>query len=68
MAEILDDLDWQGKAFSDGWVSPRGGELESVEPATGAVLARTGLANAADIGAAAASARRAQPGWAALPG
>ena len=68
MTEILDDLDWQGKVFSDGWTTARGGELKSTEPATGEVLARVGLANAADIAAAAASARRAQPGWAALPG
>src|SRR5580692_2543406 len=68
MAELLDDLDWQGKVFSDGWTAPRGGELESTEPATGEVLARVGLANAADIAAAAASARAAQPEWAALPG
>ena len=44
MAEILDDLDWQGKVFSSGWVTPHGGELKSVEPATGDVLARVGLA------------------------
>lgn len=68
MTEVLDDLDWQGKIFSGGWVTARGGELESVEPATGEVLARVGLANAADIDAAVAAAQRAQPGWAALPG
>jgi benzaldehyde dehydrogenase (NAD) len=61
MAEVLDGLDWQGKVFSSGWVTPQGGELKSVEPATGDVLARVGLANAADIAAAAAAARRAQP-------
>jgi benzaldehyde dehydrogenase (NAD) len=68
MAEVLDGLDWQGKVFSNGWVTPQGGELKSVEPATGDVLARVGLANAADIAAAAAAARRAQPDWAARPG
>jgi len=68
MAEVLDGLDWQGKVFSDGWVTPQGGELKSVEPATGDVLARVGLANAADIAAAAAAARSAQPDWAAQPG
>ena len=68
MAEVLDGLDWQGKVFSNGWVTPQGGELKSVEPATGDVLARVGLANAADIAAAAAAARRAQPHWAAQPG
>ena len=68
MAEVLDDLDWQGRVFSNGWVTPLGGELKSVEPATGIVLARVGLANAADVAAAAATARRAQPDWAAQPG
>jgi benzaldehyde dehydrogenase (NAD) len=68
MAEVLDGLDWQGKVFSNGWVTPQGGELKSVEPATGDVLARVGLANAADIAAAAAAARRAQLDWAAQPG
>jgi benzaldehyde dehydrogenase (NAD) len=68
MAEVLDGLDWQGKVFSNGWVTPRGGELKSVEPATGAVLARVGLANAADIASAAAAAKWAQPDWAAQPG
>ena len=68
MAEVLDGLDWQGKVFSNGRVTPQGGELKSVEPATGDVLARVGLANAADIAAAAAAARRAQPDWAAQPG
>jgi benzaldehyde dehydrogenase (NAD) len=68
MAEVLDGLDWQGKVFSSGWTIPRGGELESVEPATGTVLARVGLANADDINAAAAVARDRQPDWAAVPG
>ena len=68
MAGVLEDLDWQGKVFSGGWTSAQGGELESVEPATGQVLARVGLANAADIAAAAAAARKAQPEWAATPG
>jgi benzaldehyde dehydrogenase (NAD) len=68
MAEVLDDLDWQGKIYSDGWVPAHGGEIESVEPATGEALARVGLANAADVATAASVAKRAQPEWAALPG
>ena len=68
MAEILDDLDWQGKVYSNGWISPGGGTLESIEPATGEVLAQVGLADADDIAAAAAAAKNAQPGWAAQPG
>jgi benzaldehyde dehydrogenase (NAD) len=68
MAKLLDDLDWQGTIYSHGWTTSSGGVLESVEPATGEVLARVGLATAADIDAAAAAAKRAQPAWAALPG
>ena len=68
MPELLSDVDWTGKVYSGGWTSPRGGVLESVEPATGAVLATVGLANADDIGAAAAAAKQAQPEWAAQPG
>ncbi|HEY1914088.1 MAG TPA: benzaldehyde dehydrogenase [Streptosporangiaceae bacterium] len=68
MAELLDGLDWQGKVYSSGWNSARGGVIETIEPATGEVLATVGLANAADIDAAAAAARRAQPEWAAQTG
>jgi benzaldehyde dehydrogenase (NAD) len=68
MAELLDDLDWQGKVYSTGWTTSRGGVLESAEPATGEVLATVGLADAEDISAAAGAAKQAQPEWAALPG
>ncbi len=68
MPELLSDLDWTGRVYSGGWTSARGGVVESVEPATGAVLATVGLANAEDIAAAAAAARQAQPEWAAQTG
>ncbi|MGD0607318.1 MAG: benzaldehyde dehydrogenase [Streptosporangiaceae bacterium] len=68
MTEILDDLDWPGKVYSTGWTTAHGGLLESAEPATGQVLATVGLADATDIAAAAAAARRAQPEWGARPG
>jgi benzaldehyde dehydrogenase (NAD) len=68
MAGLLDDLDWQGKVYSGGWTASRGGVLESTVPATGEVLATVGLADAADVAAAAAAARQAQPEWAAQPG
>jgi benzaldehyde dehydrogenase (NAD) len=68
MPELLSDVDWAGKVYSGGWTSPRGGVLESVEPATGEVLATVGLANGDDIAAAAVTAKRAQPEWAAQPG
>jgi hypothetical protein len=41
---ILDDLDWQGKVYSNGWDASRGGVIESTEPATGDVLATVRLA------------------------
>src|SRR5580700_4320948 len=68
MAELLDDVDWQGKLYSNGWTTARGGVVESTEPATGDVLAQVGLANADDIDAAARAASQAQPEWAARPG
>jgi benzaldehyde dehydrogenase (NAD) len=68
MAELLDDVDWQGKVYSNGWTESRGGVVESTEPATGEVLATVGLTDAGDVAAAAAAARQAQPEWAAQPG
>jgi len=68
MAELLDNLDWQGKVYSTGWTTSRGGVLESAEPATGEVLATIGLADADDVAAAATAARQAQPEWSAQPG
>jgi benzaldehyde dehydrogenase (NAD) len=55
MAELLDDLDWQGKVYSSGWTTSRGGVLESTEAATGEVLATVGLADASDVAAAASA-------------
>jgi benzaldehyde dehydrogenase (NAD) len=64
MAELLDGGDWSGRLYSGGWVTGQGGVADSVEPATGAVLARVGLANAQDVAAAARRAAQAQPEWA----
>ncbi|MCW2814120.1 MAG: benzaldehyde dehydrogenase, partial [Nocardioides sp.] len=65
---LLDTVDWQGCIFTAaGWVPGRGGDHAVVEPATGAELARSGLANAEDVAEAATSAVRAQQEWAALP-
>ena len=55
------------KVFSEGVTTPRGGTAEVREPATGEVLARVGLASAAEVRAAAARAAQAQPAWAATP-
>ncbi|HEY6493631.1 MAG TPA: benzaldehyde dehydrogenase [Trebonia sp.] len=68
MADILDEIEWRGKIYSNGWVDARGGVVDSIEPATGAVLASVGLADAEDVAVAALAAKVAQPGWAAQPG
>ncbi|MEN8374524.1 MAG: aldehyde dehydrogenase family protein [Gemmatimonadota bacterium] len=48
---------------------PAGGEyLDVMNPATGTLLARVAQGDEADVNAAVAAARRAQPGWAALGG
>jgi len=58
---------WRDRLWSGGWVEGRGGQLDVIEPATGAVLTRVARADRADVAAAAAAARAAQPAWAALP-
>jgi benzaldehyde dehydrogenase (NAD) len=66
VSELLNEPDWTGKIFSDGWVdAPE--SIETIEPATGDVLGTAGVANAASVAAASASAERAQREWAALP-
>jgi len=66
---LLDDgTGWQGKVFSDGWRAAHGGVLATTEPATGAVLAEVGLADAEDVAAATTRAALAQPEWAATIG
>jgi benzaldehyde dehydrogenase (NAD) len=68
MTELLDDVSWQGKIYSNGWATAHGGVLDSTEPATGAVLAQVGLADADDVAAATARAAQAQADWAAQTG
>lgn len=55
--------------FVDGEFRPAaaGKTLQSIEPGTGEALARFALAESADVDAAVAAARKAQPAWAALP-
>ena len=56
--------------FIDGqWRQPESGAwFETSNPATGEVLAKVAQAGAADVEAAVKAARKAQPGWARLPG
>ena len=64
--DLLNEQDWTGKIFSDGWVdAPE--TIETIEPATGEVLGTAGVANAASVATATKSAARAQVGWAAMP-
>src|SRR4051812_45255165 len=62
---LLEAKTWTGRIFLDGWRAGGGGERAVIEPATGGELGRVGLANAADIGKAAARAAEAQRAWAA---
>ena len=57
-------------AFIDGaWLKPASGEyFETSDPSSGDVLAEVAVANAADVEAAVAAARRALPAWEALSG
>ena len=66
-APLLADERWSGQLFGDdGWTeAPRTAETQ--EPATGQVLATVGVADAAAVARAAASAARAQHEWAAAP-
>ncbi len=62
--------------YIDGkWIAPRGGKMRgdrgvfaTINPATEQTLAEVTQAGAAEVDAAVAAARRAQPKWAALPG
>ncbi|HJR33641.1 MAG TPA: aldehyde dehydrogenase family protein [Gemmatimonadales bacterium] len=66
-------LDKHGKRFGHyvggDWVLGDGGEgFPTINPATGAELARVGQASKEDVDRAVLAARAAQPGWAALGG
>lgn len=65
---LIDPAEFAGRIFIDGrWVTGGGGEVPSVEPATGETLAMVGLADAGDVARAAEGAARAQKEWAATP-
>ena len=64
-------LEAHGRAFGhfiDGRFTPGRDHFDSVDPATGRPLARIAQAGADEVDAAVEAARRAQPGWGALPG
>lgn len=59
--------EWSGRGWNGQWIELQGGTIGVSEPATGAELARVGLANAADVRASAGKAAEAQRTWAAMP-
>lgn len=52
---MLDCNTWSGKIFNGSWVSAQGGTVEVIEPATGNVIATSGVANVADADVALAA-------------
>jgi benzaldehyde dehydrogenase (NAD) len=67
-AVLLDQAQWANRIFIGGsWVAASGGTRAVVEPATGAVLGHTGVADANDVAKAAENAAEAQRAWAATP-
>jgi len=63
---LLDPSAWDGRIHDAGqWRVPQGGARDVIEPATGATLTRTGIANAADMVDAIGRAKAAQGAWAA---
>lgn len=67
MSELFNPTQWNGRGLTGAWTELAGGTIDVREPATGNVLASVGLANAADVRASAAAAKKAQKAWAALP-
>ncbi len=65
---LLDLAAWTGRVHDSGqWIEPQGGSRDVLEPATGSVLMRSGVANAADMTKAIGGAVAAQVAWAAMP-
>lgn len=58
---------WQGRVFNGTWVESLGGRHSVIEPATGETLTEVGVANAADVTAAAQAAAKAQVEWLQMP-
>ncbi len=69
-SEAVAPIDSRYGLFVDGeFVDPRSGRyLQTIEPGTGEVLSEVAHADAVDVDRAVAAARRALPGWSALPG
>lgn len=63
---LLDNRLWASKAFDGAWGTSLDGARDVLEPATGQVLSRVGIASAEDMRSAICRAQQAQPAWAAL--
>ena len=63
---LLDEQEWTGKIYSDGWVDAPA-QIETFEPATGELLGTAGGGDATTVARAAKSAAAAQREWAATP-
>ncbi|HYQ62125.1 benzaldehyde dehydrogenase [Actinophytocola sp.] len=63
MTAIVDPSTFNGTVYSNGWVTPKGGDIAIIEPATGEELGRTGVANESDVDKASAAAAAAQKDW-----
>ncbi|QEE60716.1 aldehyde dehydrogenase family protein [Salinibacterium sp. dk2585] len=61
---LLDDANWAGRVYVDGWTSGSAGSIPVMEPATGRELSTVGAASPDDVLRAATSAARAQRDWA----
>src|SRR6185312_6139805 len=64
---LLQESDWQGRIFSDGWTKGSGAAYPVVSPASGETLGEMGMATPADVSRAAARAAEAQRAWAGAP-
>lgn len=62
---FLDERMWDGKIFDGAWIDSSGGTASIREPATGGELGSYGVADTADLDAAAGKAAAAQRSWAA---
>lgn len=62
---LLEASLWDGKIFVDRWTAGGGGVQDVVEPATGEVIGRVGVASLQDVATASKSAAAVQPEWAA---
>ena len=65
-AGFLKPGSWSGRIFDGSWSASAAGTLTVREPATGDVLAETGLAGPQEVAAAAKAAAAAQKTWAAV--